>query len=263
MKPLIFGRDYFIQAHWGARLQMPAAIARDFLRTVDLLHGIDPLFSSWTVSLDNEPVDPETVEDHIEEYVAAHSSKLEFVRGRFEDIVAAHASRDDYGDPEPVWGYGPFAYTGDGTPDPLNYSLSVKAGANLPAGITSPNRVMLHTDYSELPDPRVITYRIFKAALLAIVEVWDPIDCRAMPHELLKLIYSDGYFRAVWMQYLSLPLARSITPPATSINEYLPNGGLLMSATTETFKVDNPSHVAVARDIAAATAPLNELYVRE
>jgi hypothetical protein len=84
-----------------------------------------------------------------------------------------------------------------------------------------------------------------------------------MPHELLELIDSDGHFRAVWMQYLSAPLARSITPPTTSINEYLPNGGLMMSATTETFKVDNPSHVAVARAIAAATAPLNELYARE
>jgi hypothetical protein len=61
------------------------------------------------------------------------------------------------------------------------------------------------------------------------------------------------------MQYLSPPLARLVTPPATSVNDYLPNGGLLMSATNETFRVDNPSHMAVARDIAAATAPLNKL----
>ncbi|WP_219321841.1 Imm52 family immunity protein [Methylovirgula sp. HY1] len=61
------------------------------------------------------------------------------------------------------------------------------------------------------------------------------------------------------MQYLSAPLARLITPPQTAIVDHLPNGGLLMSATTETFKVDNPTHLAVARDIAAATEPLNKL----
>jgi Immunity protein 52 len=41
--------------------------------------------------------------------------------------------------------------------------------------------------------------------------------------------------------------------------EHLPNGGLLMSATTETFDVENPAHMAAARAIGAAIAPLNDL----
>ena len=32
-----------------------------------------------------------------------------------------------------------------------------------------------------------------------------------------------------------------------------------MTATTETFDVDNPAHLAAARDMAAAMAPLNAL----
>lgn len=32
-----------------------------------------------------------------------------------------------------------------------------------------------------------------------------------------------------------------------------------MSAMTETFKADNPAHLSVARDMAAAMAPLNKL----
>jgi hypothetical protein len=51
-----------------------------------------------------------------------------------------------------------------------------------------------------------------------------------------------------------------VTPlPAPVLVEHLPNGGLLMSATAETFDIENPSHMAAARSIAAAIAPLNDL----
>ena len=39
--------------------------------------------------------------------------------------------------------------------------------------------------------------------------------------------------------------------------ERRPNGGLLMAATDATFDVDNPAHMAVARDIERAGAPLS------
>ncbi|MFZ3328524.1 MAG: Imm52 family immunity protein [Methylocella sp.] len=55
-------------------------------------------------------------------------------------------------------------------------------------------------------------------------------------------------------------LASLVTPPpAPVIVERLANGGLLMSATTETFDVENPAHMAAAHEIAAAIAPLNAL----
>jgi len=242
MKPLIFGRDYYIRARWGARPETPAEIASRFLRTIDLLRSIDPLFSKWITGV-NKPVDLETVRD------------------RFEDIVSGNITRDDYGEPEPIYGYGPFACTGN-NPDPLGYGLGTSVGGYLPESRPQ-NHAALHTDLTEIPDPRAISYNIFRSALLAFVEAWDPVDCYAIPNELLDLIDIHRLFRETWMQYLSPPLARLITPPATSINEVLPNGGLLMSATNETFKVDNPAHLAVARDIAAATAPLNELpYAR-
>ncbi|WP_020174477.1 Imm52 family immunity protein [Methyloferula stellata] len=234
MKSLIFGRNYHIRAAWGPRVETPSAMAASFVRYIDILRNLDPVFSLWTTGM-KRPVKFETVRDH------------------FEDIVMDSVSIDDDGDPELEYGYGPFACTRD-VAGPLVFGINTSLGSCL----NNTNYVDLHTNSAEIPDPRIITYKIFKAALLGIVEIWDPLDCRATPHELLKLIDSDGYFRAVWMQYLSPPLARLITPPATSINEYLPNGGLLMSATTETFKVDNPSHVAVACDIADATAPLNE-----
>jgi hypothetical protein len=61
------------------------------------------------------------------------------------------------------------------------------------------------------------------------------------------------------IQYLCPWLAQEITPSSTVLSEHLPNGGLLMTATMETFDVDNPAHLAAARDMAGAMAPLNAL----
>ncbi|HYA79629.1 MAG TPA: hypothetical protein VED87_01705, partial [Methylocystis sp.] len=54
-------------------------------------------------------------------------------------------------------------------------------------------------------------------------------------------------------------LAQKIAPPTTALVERLPGGGLLMTAATETFDVNNPNHMAVADDMAAAMAPLDRL----
>ena len=77
--------------------------------------------------------------------------------------------------------------------------------------------------------------------------------------QLSQLDKTDSYFPPVWIQYLNPWLARKITPLSTAPSEHLPNGGLLMTATTETFDVDNPAHLKSAQDMAAAMAPLNAL----
>jgi hypothetical protein len=50
-----------------------------------------------------------------------------------------------------------------------------------------------------------------------------------------------------------------ITPPPSAIVERTAEGGLLMAATEETFRVDNPVHLAAARDILKALAPFEAL----
>jgi hypothetical protein len=62
-----------------------------------------------------------------------------------------------------------------------------------------------------------------------------------------------------WVTYLAPRFAPLVTPPASAIVEYLPDGGLLMIATEERFSIDNPAHIAVARDIEAALAPVKAL----
>ena len=236
---LVFGRYYFIRASWGARPETPEALAARFLKNIDLLSAIDPLLALWLSGV-NSP------------------KKLETIRDRYAEIVAAEISRDDFGEPEPIYGYWPGAIT-RGHPRPLSYALNARAGAYLEAEEFQ-NKAEFATDSTCVPDPAAITYRIFKAALLAIVEAWQPTDCFARPAGLIDLLPdTDGHFREAWIQYLSAPLAARVTLPQTAVIDRFPDGGLLMSATTDTFDIANPAHLAVARDIGAAMAPLNEL----
>ena len=234
----VFGHYYFIRASWGARPETPEALAARFLKNIDLLSAIDPRLALWLSGV-NGP------------------KKLEAIRDRYAQIVAARISKDDWGEPEPIYGYSFGAITG-GHPCPLSYALRIHAGGYI-EGDDFQNAAEFATNSTCIPDPAAISYRIFQAALLAIVEAWQPTDCFARPTGLIDLSPDTGdHFREAWMQYLSAPLAARITPPQTAVIDRFPDGSLLMSATTDTFDIANPAHLAVARDIGAAMAPLNE-----
>ncbi|MGB6325808.1 MAG: hypothetical protein WBG11_08545 [Methylocella sp.] len=61
------------------------------------------------------------------------------------------------------------------------------------------------------------------------------------------------------MSYVSPRFAPLITPPPSAAAERTAQGGLLMSATEETFRVDNPAHLVAAHDILKALAPFEAL----
>ncbi|MGO9686505.1 MAG: Imm52 family immunity protein, partial [Beijerinckiaceae bacterium] len=140
---------------------------------------------------------------------------------------------------------------------PRGFTLRIHAGADTPR-----NFVTLETDYGFVPDRDIITYAIFRGAILAIAEAFDASWSKAYPTDISKLWPQKRARPMVllaWMTYISPRLAPLITPPQTAIVEYRPNGGLFMAATDETFITANPKHLAVARDIEAAVAPLNAL----
>jgi hypothetical protein len=239
----IYGYEFSMFAYWAARPETPDEIAIRFLRYIDLLAEIDPLLSRWISG-------------------AKGPRKLESIRDRYAKEIAARVSTDDFGVACPDEGYWFGAYTRD-CPDPLSFAVRVHAGSHLK--ITRHQNDALFTNCSGIiPAPYAIIYRIFKQALLAAVEAWEPVDAVARPYQLLEGRGRHDHFYAAWVQYLNPSLTSLIVPPPPAIVEHLPNGGILMSATDETFNPDNPAHLTVARDIAAATAPLNTLpYVRD
>jgi hypothetical protein len=232
-------KDYYIRAGWEARAETPDELAARFLRMIDALKKIDPVFSLWTCG-------------------GMRSLDFEKIRDRYAEEIAAGLSRSDWGEPTPVYGYW-FAATTRDVPRERYFAVRCHAGGTVKESF--PNSIILETSSlaNLKPDPSVVSYRVFRPALLAIVDVWNPAHAGAYSQQLIEKYGGDSYFSAAWIQYLCPWLAEKITPPSTVLAEHLPNGGLLMSATTETFDVDNAAHHKAAQDMAAAMAPLDLL----
>jgi hypothetical protein len=233
-------RNFFINANWEARAETPDALAARFLRMIDALTEIDPVFRLWTCG-------------------ARRPEKLEEVRCCYAAEIAAGVARDEWNNkPSLLEGYSFGAFTRD-TPKPRSFTVTCMAGSQIRDVFV--NRVIFSTkaEIRARPDADVVSYRIFHAALLAIVEAWDPVHARATSHPLNETYGGGMYFGRAWMKYLCPWLAEMITPPSTVVTERLPNGGLLMIATTETFDVDNPAHMKAAQDMEKAMAPLERL----
>ena len=228
---------YYIQASWEARAEAPDELAARFLHLIDSLKQIDPVFSLWTCG-------------------AKRPKKFETVRDHYAQEIAAGVTTDDWGEPEPFDGYWFGAITRD-TPKNRSFAIRCRAGSTVQRPFT--NFMTFTTSSLASPDLDLISYRLFRSVVLAIVEAWDPVRAAAYSDELNAVTGSKLLFREAWIQYLCPWLARKIIPPSSAFVEHLPTGGLLMSATTETFKVDNPNHLAAARDMAAAMEPLNRL----
>lgn len=228
----------YIMACWTSRDETPEALADRFVTLIDRLRQIDPVFELW-ISGTKGPRNFETLRDN------------------FAKVVRYGLTRDDFGEPEPISGYWFGAYT-RGQPESRCYSINVHAGAHTRA-LSHQNDLIFDTSSMTTPAPSSITYPLFKAVLLAIIETWQPDDALVMPRALMDLIDLNRHFRESWMQYLAKPLAELIAPPDSVLVEHLLDGGLLMSATTDKFDVNDPAHVAGARAIGAATLPLEEL----
>ncbi len=232
-------KNYYIQASWEERAETPEELAARFLRMIDCLQAIDPVFSLWTCG-------------------RMRPKKFELARDRYAAEIAAGISRNDWGKPILSDGYR-FHVRTRNTLKNRTFFVGCKAGSIVKYSFT--NCVTLETDAlsGSQPDADIVSYHVFCSALLAIVAAWEPVRAGAYSLQLDQLYEGDSYFQPAWIQYLCPWLAQKITPPSTVGFTYLPNGGLLMSATTETLDVDNPKHLAAARDMAAAMAPLDRL----
>ena len=129
---------------------------------------------------------------------------------------------------------------------------------------TYDNLVTVEFPALEPANAALINFDVFRATLLILAHTWNATWVNARPYALSGFLPSfkqkppTPSFHGGWITYLAAPFAAKIAPPRSAICEQA-DGGLLMSATQETFRVDNPVHVAVARDIDAALAPINAL----
>jgi hypothetical protein len=239
-KVAMISSQFVISTFWGKRRDEPADLAIRLNRLVDQLALIDPVLSNWIwVAERPRPV------------------RLKTIRTHLTKEIAAAVWRANDGNPVPSKGY-PFGLINSIRTDPRSISVTIFAGNTL-SSAGYPNHAAIKTGWRVQPDPVIVTYAVFQRALIALAESFDVIFGSAYRSDLSDFWSEDDNFRFGWINYVAPRFAPLITPPKSAIVEYRPNGGLLMAATDETFMTSNPRHLAVARDIEAALAPLNAL----
>jgi hypothetical protein len=231
--------QYKIFAFWGSRPETPEALAARFTRLIDQLTPLHPAFGDWTWVSRNGP------------------ASFESWRPNLTQAVAENVARSDWGNPQPNEGYTTSVVNNIGEATPHSIGVMVLGGSQYERRCA--NSAEISTGWRVEPEPSIVTYAVFKPALLALAETYDVDWCAACPQDLIDLWPRDKTFCMPWMCYIKPAWAPLITPPKTAIVEHRPNGALFMSATDETFVTANPAHLAVARDIEAALAPLNAL----
>jgi hypothetical protein len=240
--------SYSILAYWGPRPESPPACAPKILRMFEALRRIDPALGRlfWRDRENGKPL-PVTSLD------VASAARLLAQRQNLSEVTRK---------PIVEFGYR-FVATNELPWGPRCLTINGKLGGYTTANILA-NYVCLSTEPLHRENEDIINFRVFRSALLELASIWDASWCSATPTDLLEFVSTINVERRTprlsggWITYLAAPFAAKIAPPHSAICEQV-DGGLLMTATEETFQVDNPAHVAVARDIDAALAPINAL----
>jgi hypothetical protein len=211
------------------------------LDTLDALSAADPLFARWKV-LDRP---------------AMAALPLATARPHIAAIVEKNVVRDDSRQPEPEFGYRPIGVTDNPIASRIT-TLTVDAGS-----VFHESTVLLEFGGQLAPtDPAIVSYLRFRQALVAMTPHWQPAWSYACAFRMdywkapivpgaPMIRYSP--FHIPWIAYLSPALSTGfVVPPSDVRTEHAPGGGLLLSATEETFDPANPEHLRRARLLAEA-----------
>jgi hypothetical protein len=243
---MIFGLGYNAGVFWGPRQETPEELAARWRTLIARLQAIDPVFAHWYVWLTGRKL-PAPLDTEMAPLAAR---------------IAAGIGTEDDGRPQPVYGYFLHALnSAQVKPGPRSFTIDLHAGT---PSRWSLNTLGLGTNIGVVPEPDVVTYPIFSGAILALAETFEAGMGEAFPTSLIDFWSIDPRrrgpkLRVAWITYVAPRFAPLVTPPRSAIVEHRPDGGLLMAATDETFVTANPTHMAVAREIEAAIAPLNDL----
>ena len=233
--------NYEIQSKWPGRPQSAAHVGAKFLTTLDALDSIDPVFGDWGTVEDEEAMTLQPVDS---------------LRSDFTPFVESQVWRDDFDEPDPDSGYLLWAtshapVTSPASPTTMTFLSSAGSRWRNDASLTAGSSYVP-------PDSSIVTYPIFKAALLTLVSIWSPTWANARcsrwqqkpPLEAGERLLPVGLFQVPWLSYLCAERAAGIDPPGDILSERTPDGGLLMIAAETRFDPANSQHMARAKVMA-------------
>ena len=239
---------YSVRLPFTARAVTPNWLGSRFLATLDALSRIDStIFPDWEVG----------------DLPAMKGYSLEVARSRIAEIIDHNVSLDELGHPEPESGYTAVAHT----------MISARSHRMTLDVCTWLGVVWLKAgDEMVAPDPAIVTYPLFRAALLAINAIWQqPWACaqafrsryakvptgtrggyrlKNLPMIPTEPTFPQSIFHIPWLAYLSAPLAAGVKLSPEIQTETTIDGGLLMIATAERLDPDIPEHLRRARILA-------------
>ena len=226
--------NFYINAIWFARLEDPTLIANRLGRFIDRMVTLDPLLADIIVG-------------------KTASTRYVDVRQRLPSLIAKNVTRDDWGKPSAIEGY----YLGGYCGKPQQpFSFYGMVGRALPR--PDYNRVSFTTEFGTWPNLSVLSHALYRSVMLALIECWEPTICYAQPSTLLPFTEKRRFFTSAWIAYVPPNLRHLVQPADVPLVETTPDGGLLLSATTEVFDPENPAHLDAARRIAHATSKVND-----
>ena len=238
--------EYEILAYWGPRPETSLAVAPRILQMHKALGDVTPLFARWSWVSRRKliPIISLTAEKVAELLEKEGRNLSDFEREPIVDFGYRFKSYNDHR-------------------GPCQIHVNGKVGAYTASAMYD-NFVTVEFPAIEQANAALMNFDVFKATLLILARSWNATWAYARPYGLSRFLPSfeqkrpTPSFHGGWITYLAAPFADKIAPPRSAICEHV-DGGLLMTATQETFSVDNPAHVAAARDIDAALAPINAL----
>jgi hypothetical protein len=258
---------YSLRSKWPRRMDTPATIGVKFANMLDALRGIDPLFGDWILL---DPPNPSSG-DAMTDYLNIKLVPLDVARPRITQIIENNVSLDDARDPDPDGGYAGLARVGGHFEHSRTVHMRLEAGGRDGGGTDLEFGKRL-----EPPDLTIVTYPMYKAALLAINMIWRPrwacayafrLDSISVPNveaapgvvgtQIVRAAsvpldptFPYSVFHIPWIAYLSAEDAAGVALPSDIPAEHTPDGGVLMSATTNRLDPMNPEHAKRARVLA-------------
>jgi hypothetical protein len=258
---------YSLRSEWPRREETPSTIGAKFVSMLDALTGIDPLFGDWILL---DPPNPSSG-DAMTDYLNIKLVPLDTARLRITQIIENNVALDDARNPCPKDGYSGLARVGGHFDNPRTVHMRLEEGGR-ERGSTD----LEIGERMKPPDLTIVTYPMYKAALLAINAVWRPRWACAYafrvgtisvpnvevapgvvgtridkpPAVPLDPTFPYSIFHIPWIAYLSAEDTRGIALPRDILTERTPDGGLLMSATTDRLDPMNPEHAQRARVLA-------------
>lgn len=231
--------DYFIRLPLPAGHLSPDWLGQRFLRTLDGLTRIDPsIFAGWQVG----------------ELWKMRGIPLAAARPRISEIIGRNAHPDDSGRPEPEHGFTAMALT-TADEESRQMSLSVHSFGTLPES----NVELRAGDLMVPPDLAIVSYPLFRSALLAINDIWLPpstcaqvfrLDYEKVPLVPGAALFPHSEFHIPWIAYLGPSLLHGFAGAPDIKTERTPDGGMLMSAIEDRLDPTNPEHLRRARILA-------------